>query len=76
MNREQILFELAALDFNIDCVKSLPDESILSLFLHVKYLTARKTHFVDIQAAHEMVMLEGMRICPFCRASVKEMAAK
>lgn len=70
MNREQMLFELAALDVNTNELGALTDKGLADLLKGVKRLTAWRAHCVDPEAAHEMAILDGMKVCPFCRARI------
>ena len=72
MKREQILFELAALDVAVNerTLAEMPDSALHNILRVTKRLVVMGKHWTNPAEAHEMIKGEGMTVCPFeeCRA--------
>lgn len=63
MDRSQLIFELAAYDLDVSLYANVPDWTLQAILNDIKRIHTEETHKVDLAAAHEMMLAEGMVVC-------------
>lgn len=73
VTREQILFELSALDVKVNepTIQQMPLEALQHVLIAIKRVRIMGTHWTNLQEAHKMILGEGMLACPFCHARLE-----